>query len=97
MEHDPALSSDRMTLRIEEVGRVTAFFGRPSAAVVSLSKPLRIGDTVYIKGHTTDFLQRVTSLQLSKRPVEQVEAGQLVGFTVTAKCRRHDVVYNVLV
>jgi putative protease len=76
-----------MTPRVEEVGRVSAFFGRPSAAIVSLTKPLRIGDTVYIKGHTTDLLQRVTSLQLSKRPVEQAEAGQIAGLTVTAICR----------
>ncbi|MBI3324410.1 MAG: translation elongation factor-like protein [Candidatus Omnitrophica bacterium] len=81
--------------KIEAIGHVTAFFARPSAAVIQLTAPLRVGELVYIKGHVTDFQQPVTSLQLAKRSIPQAEAGQLVGVRVQEKCRKHDVVYRL--
>ena len=82
--------------KMEEVGRVSAFFTHPSVAVVDLSAPLKIGDAVYIKGHTTDFQQAVESLQVDRAPLQQAQAGQSVGLKVTARCRKHDVVYKLV-
>src|ERR1051325_2203572 len=47
------------------VGIVTHYFGEPSVAVIKLERgTLRVGDTIHIRGHTTDFEQRVESMQV---------------------------------
>src|SRR2546423_372968 len=57
----------------KEVGFVTHYFGEPSVAVIKLkSGTLRVGDTIHIRGHTTDFEQRVESLQVDHAAVTEV-------------------------
>ena len=82
--------------KMEEIGRVSSFFAHPSVAVIDLTAPLKLGETVYIKGHTTDFQQAVESMQVDRAPVQQVQAGASVGLKVTGRCRKHDVVYKLV-
>ena len=82
--------------RMEEVGRVEGFFVHPSVAVVALTAPVKIGETVYIKGHTTDFQQVVESMQIDKASVQEAGAGQTVGLKVANRCRQHDLVYKLV-
>ena len=82
--------------RMEEVGRVGGFFAHPSVAVIELTAPLKIGDTVYIKGHTTDFQQVVESLQIDRTTVREGQPAQSVGLKVTARARKHDLVYRLV-
>ena len=81
--------------QMEAIGRVGGFFAHPSVAMVELTAPLKIGDTVYIKGHTTDFQQVVESMQVDRAPVTSASAGQSVGLKVSTRCRQHDVVYKL--
>ena len=82
--------------KMEEVGHVAGFFAHPSVAIVSLQAPLKLGDTVYVKGHTTDFQQTVESMQVEHRPVQEAHAGDSVGLKVIGRCRKHDVVYKLV-
>ena len=82
--------------RMEAVGRVEGFFVHPSVAVIELTAPVKVGDTIYIKGHTTDFQQVVDSMQMDSAPVTEAGAGQTIGFKVTSRCRKHDVVYKLV-
>ena len=82
---------------LEEIGRVAGFFAHPSVAVIKLTAPLKVGDTVFIKGHTTDVPQIVESMQVDRQPVQDAKAGQSVGVKVAARCRKHDVVYRLAV
>jgi hypothetical protein len=80
----------------KEVGFVTHYFGEPSVAVIKLtSGTLRVGDTIHIRGHTTDFEQRVESLQVDHAPVTEVGPKDDFGMKVTGHVREHDVVYKV--
>ena len=81
--------------KLELLGKVTGFFAKPSVAIVELTAPLRVGESIYIKGHTTDFQQAVESMQLDHQPVPAATAGQSVGLKVTARCRQHDLVYKL--
>jgi len=81
---------------MEQIGQVMGFFAHPSAAVIELTKPLRVGDTIYVKGHTTDFQQVVESMQVDRQAVQEAQAGQSVGLKVTARCRKHDAVYKLV-
>jgi len=81
---------------MEAIGRVTAFFVHPSVAVVELSAPLKVGETIYVKGHTTDFQDVVSSMQIDHAPVQEAAAGAAVGLKVPSRCRKHDVVYKLI-
>jgi translation elongation factor EF-1alpha len=81
----------------ERVGTVTHYFSQISVAIVRLeSGSLRLGDTIHIAGHTSDFGQRIESLQLEHQPVSEVSVGQEFGLKVTAHARENDIVYKMV-
>lgn len=81
----------------ERVGVVTHYYTHLGVAVVRLeSGSLRVGDTIHIRGHTSDFRQRVESMQIEHQPVTEVRAGQEFGLKVVDHAREHDVVFKVV-
>ncbi|MGD0496608.1 MAG: translation elongation factor-like protein [Candidatus Bathyarchaeia archaeon] len=81
---------------VVEVGRITHFFSKISVAVIELSKPLKVGDTIVVKGPTTDFEQPVDSMQIEHKDVQKAEAGQSIGLKVLQRARETDLVYKKL-
>ncbi|MGQ9530562.1 MAG: translation elongation factor-like protein [Candidatus Bathycorpusculaceae bacterium] len=81
---------------IIEVGHVTHFFSKISVAVIELTAPLAVGDTILIKGPTTDFEQVVESMQIEHKNVQRAEAGQSIGLKVVQRAREKDTVYKKL-
>ena len=80
----------------EPIGEITHFFPHVKAAVIKLKKDtLAVGDTIYIKGHTTDFEQKVKSLQINHEPVTNAQKGQEIGLKIGSKVRHGDKVYKV--
>ena len=72
----------------EKVGEVAHYFFRISVAVLDLSKPLRVGDSISIVGETTDLQQTVTSVQVNHEDVEEAHPGQEVAVKVDSRVRR---------
>lgn len=79
----------------KEVGKVTHYFARISVAGVRLTGRLQVGDRIHILGHTSDFEQDVTSMELDHQPIEAGEAGQEIGLLVVERARRGDTIYKV--
>jgi putative protease len=79
----------------EIIGKVTHYFSKIGVAVIELTGTLSVGDTIHIKGATTDFTQEVTSMQVEHKEVETASAGQGIGMKVDEPCREHDIVYKV--
>ena len=79
-----------------EVGQITHFFSKISVAVIELRKPLKVGDTIVVKGPTTDFEQPVESMQIEHKDVQKAEAGQSIGLKVLQRVRETDLVYKKL-
>ena len=80
----------------EEIGKVTHFFSKINVGVLDLiSGELHIGDTIHIKGHTTDFYQKVESMQVEHAPVESAGKGMQVGLKVESAVREGDQVFKV--
>ncbi|MDD5595999.1 MAG: hypothetical protein PHY94_07155 [Candidatus Omnitrophica bacterium] len=77
------------------IGKVTHYFPHVMAAVVKLKAPLNVGDKIKIKGHTTDFTQVVTSIQMDRAPIAAGKKGQEIGMQVNSRVRQHDVVIKV--
>jgi translation initiation factor IF-2 len=79
----------------EEIGKVTHFFPKVSAAGIEITAgTLKVGDTIHIKGHTSDFTQAVDSMQVENQAVEEAKVGDLVGIKTKERAREHDVVYK---
>lgn len=84
-----------MAEREVPVGRVVHFFPRPVVAGVEVQAPIRLGDRLRIRGHTTDLEFVVESMQVENRPVEAAGPGQTVGIRVPGRVREGDRVYRV--
>ena len=79
----------------ERIGIVTHYFNHLSVAVVKVeSGTLRIGDNIHFRGHTTDFGQRIDSLQVNHAPVATVGPKDDFGMKVRDHVRENDVVYK---
>lgn len=77
------------------MGEITHFFPKVSAAVfVVANSGLKVGDTIKIVGHTTDFTQQVGSMQIDRKPIELAEKGDEIGLAVKMRVRRKDKVYK---
>jgi len=77
------------------IGIVTHYFPHVSAAIVQLEiGSLRVGDVIHIKGHTSDFTQRVDSMEIDHVHVNEARPGQSFGLRVKEHAREHDVVYK---
>jgi Elongation factor Tu domain 2 len=80
----------------ERVGVVTHYFSHLAVATVRLeSGRLHLGDVIRIRGHTTDFTQRVESLEVNHAPTTDVGPNDDFGLKVVDHAREHDVVYKV--
>lgn len=80
-----------------EVGKVTIFFAKPSVVAIEItSGTLSIGDTIRIKGATTNFDQKIESMEIDRKPIQSATAGQSVGIKVKERARPHDKVYKVV-
>jgi hypothetical protein len=80
----------------DRVGVVTHYYGHLSVAAVKLETGrLRVGDRIRIKGHTSDFIQRVESLQVEHRAVTEVGPNDDFALKVNHHAREHDVVYKL--
>ena len=82
----------------ERVGVVTHYFGHLSVAAIRIETgSLRVGDSIHILGHTSDFRQRVDSMQIEHQPVTEAGKRQEIGIKVTEHARENDDVYKVVV
>jgi hypothetical protein len=80
----------------ERIGVVTHYYSHLSVATLRLeSGTLRVGDVIHIRGHTTDFSQRVESLELNHAPVTELGPNDDFGLKVVEHAREHDVVYKL--
>jgi hypothetical protein len=81
----------------QRIGVVTHYFSHLSVAVMQLEPgaTLRVGDVIHIWGHTTDFTQKVESLEVDHAPVAEVGPKDDFGLKVIEHAREHDVVFKV--
>jgi translation elongation factor EF-Tu-like GTPase len=77
------------------IGSISHYFGRISVGIIDLTDTLRVGDTIHVKGATTDFTQTIESMQLEHEQVDEGTAGQSVGVKVDEHVREGDKVFVV--
>ena len=78
-----------------EIGKISHFFSKIGVAVVELTGNLKVGDTIRIKGSTTDFTQEVESMQVDHNSVQEAKSGDSIGLKMKEKVRENDKVYKI--
>lgn len=79
-----------------EIGVVEHYFDKVGVGAIQITDgELSVGDTIRIKGHTTDFTTTIHSMQIDRQDVEKVQKGDSVGIKLEEKVRIHDKVFKV--
>ncbi len=78
-----------------EVGAITHYYTKLGVAVIELTGTLKKGDNIRIKGATSDFTQKVGSMQIEHKEVDEAKKGQDIGMKVKEHARGHDKVFVV--
>jgi len=78
----------------QAIGTVTHYFSHLSVAAVQLDEPLQKGQKVHIKGHTTDLVQTVDSMQVDHQEIGQAGPGDDLAIHVADHVREHDKIYR---
>lgn len=80
-----------------KVGKVTHYFTKIGVAIIEITGgSIKAGDEIHIKGHTSDFRQKVNSMQIEHENVEMAEPGQSIGVKVEEPVRANDLVYKAI-
>ena len=79
-----------------EIGLISHYFDKIRVAAIDITDGhLSIGDTLHIKGHSTDFTTTVDSMQIEHDKVDKAKKGDAVGIHVTERVREKDKVFKV--
>jgi len=79
---------------LQEVGRVSHYFPKINVAIVEVTAPIAVGDTIRIKGPTTDFEQTVKSMEIEHKKIVRAKPGDSIGLKVEERVREKDIVYK---
>ena len=78
-----------------QVGKITHYFAKIGVAVIDVTEgSIKLGDEIHIKGHTTDFKQKVNSMQIEQDKIDIAEPGQSIGMKMDKPVRANDAVYK---
>ena len=81
----------------EQVAVIVKFFAKPSVAALEITNgTIKKGDILRYKGHTTDFTEEISSMEIDNQAVDEVKVGDLVGVKVKERVRENDKVYKVV-
>jgi translation elongation factor EF-1alpha len=79
----------------KEVGKVIHYYTNLGVAIIKLKDGLSVRDGIHVKGHTSDFTQKVESMQSEHKSIEKAKKGETIGLKVKEHVRESDVVYKV--
>lgn len=77
----------------DQIGKITHFYSKLGVGIIKLTKGLKVGDTIQVKGNTSDFKQKIEEIQLDHKSIEKGEKGQEIGVKLNEKVRDGDVVF----
>ena len=79
-----------------KIGSIAHYFGHLGVGIVKIDNDsLKVGDSIHIKGHTTDLTQTIDSIQIEHKNVDGAKAGEMAGIKFSEHVREHDEVFKV--
>lgn len=83
-------------MREERIGVISHYYTHLGVATMVVEGELKVGDTIHIRGHASDFTQKVESIQIEHKNIDLAKKGDNIGIKVKEHAREHDVVYKVV-
>ncbi len=77
------------------IGKVTHFFTNINVALIELTDTLKVGDTLSFEGATSNFEQKLDSMQIERKDVPEAKAGDAIGVKVKERVRPGDQVFKI--
>jgi len=78
----------------KQIGEVTHFYGGLSVAIAKFKEPVKVGETVRFFGATTDFTEKIGSMQYDHKDIGEAIKGREVGIKVVGKVREGDEIFR---
>lgn len=78
----------------QQLGKIVHYFDKIGVGVIKLDAALSVGDTIHVKGKTSDFEQAVGSMQVDKEPVQSGTKGDEVAVKLEGKAKEGDMIYK---
>ena len=78
------------------IGTVTHYYTHLHVAAIKIADgELHTGDMIHIKGHTSDFMQKIGSMEFEHESADVAKMGENVGIAMVEYARENDAVYLV--
>ena len=79
------------------IGKVTHYFSKAQVAAIDITAgQLSVGDTIHLVGHSSNFTQKIESMQIEHQAVQAAKVGDKIGIRVADHAREHDQVFLVV-
>lgn len=79
----------------KSIGKITHYFDKIGVAIIELTEPLKVGETLHFFGHDVDFNQKVESMQIEHQSVQEAAGDESVGLKVEQKVKEGTEVFRV--
>jgi hypothetical protein len=80
---------------IKPIGKVTHYYTEIKVAIVKFKQSVKVGVELQFKGATTDFKEKIKSMQYDHKPLKIAPKGKQIGIKVKKRVREGDEVYLV--
>ena len=79
-----------------KIGKITHYYNNLHVATVNITDgELHIGDMIHVEGHTSNFMQKICSMELEHESTDVAKPGDIVGIAIDECARENDSVYVV--
>ena len=78
----------------KEIGKVTHWYDKAGVAVLDLSSPLKVGDSVKVKKGEEEFEETLSSMQVDHKDVSSAQKGDEVAVKFSQKAKEGAVIYK---
>ena len=79
----------------KQIGKVIHWYDKANVAVLRLSDALSTGDTVKIVKGQDEFTEAIGSMEIDKKPVSSVKAGEEVAVKLSQKTKEGALIFKV--
>ena len=86
--------SSEMSEQETEIGSVMTYYNNIGVAAIDLTGNVKVGDTIIIRGYTTDVEHVIDSMEIDHKSVQEAKSGDEIGIKVASKLRKKDRVYK---
>jgi len=77
------------------IGKITHYYDKIGVAVIKVTRPLAVGETIKIIGHGKEFTQTVSSMQMEHKEITKAKKGQIIGLKLDQLVKKGDEVLKV--